>query len=332
MLIKLLRVLAVVALAVWPLVFSTIAQAIDDPDSDPSVSNIKGNVYLIEEDDLLIYGEYDIPYGDLPNVAADDAFIFRLIDTDNVTQLGAVLPFALFDSGYNIGAFGFYFSAADNISPGEAYTIRISQNPAHFTTPTSVDYVIPLSAYTSETTQEANQTELAVNIISAAQRIEDDHAGFDLLESSAGGTVLSDPTGETYFRGVIYGIQSMAPELFLVQVLDITTTDRTWTTAQFDTYQARFAGTWVGEGTDNTSSQFGVTAPTLMGFLFAMPLCIGGVILSSIKYKKAEPGFIAAAVFLILASLMGWMPTAIFATVYQIMAVYLAYIFFYARG
>ncbi len=330
MMSKLIKVLTILGFVAIPFVFSGLALAIDDPDSDPSVSNVKVNINLITAGDIVIYGDYNIPYASIPSVPADDAFIFRLLDTDNVTELGAIVPFVLFDSGYNKGAFGFYF--ASGVASGEAYTIRISQNPSQFDTPTSVDYVIPLSAYTSKSTQEDNQIELAINIIAMAQRLESYHTDYTLLESSAGGTVLSDPTGETYFRGAIYGIQAMAPALFLIQVLEFDTTERSWTTDQFDTYRERFDGTWVGTSVNATGSQFGITPQMLMGVIFALPLCLGAIILSSMKFKKAEPGFIAAAIFLILASLMGWMPTAIFAIIYQVMAIYLAYVWFYARG
>ena len=330
--IKLVRIFIILASIVFPLAMSTLVLAIDNPDSDPSVSNIRANTYLIEEGDVLIYGDYSLPYASLPDDPASDTFIFRLLDTDGETELGAKIPFVLFDNGYNKGVFGFYFSAADNLTWNETYFIRVSQNPAHFATPTSIDYVMSLSAYSSKTTQDDNQVELAINIIAMAERLESAHTDYTLLESSVGGTVLSDPTGETYFRGAIYGIQAMAPSLFQMQILNFDTDDRDWDTDQFDQYKERFDTTWVGDDVDTTSAQFGITPQMLMGVIFVLPICIGVIILSSIKYRKAEPGFIASAIFLSLGAVMGWLPAAIFATLYQAMAIYLAYLWFYARG
>jgi len=330
--IKLLKLAIVFICLALPFALSGLVLAIDDPGSDPTATQLKINRYLIEPGDVLIYGEYNIPYTSPPGEAADEAYIIRLLDADGATELGSVTPYVLFDNGYNEGAFGLYFSAADNLTWDESYTIRISQNPALFDTPSSTDYVLPLSAYTSKTTQDDNQTELAINIISLAQRLETAHSAYTLLEASAGGTVLSSPTGETYFRGAIYGIQLMAPSLFLVQVLEQDATDREWTTAQFDTYQRRFDGTWVGTDTANTSAQFGITDQMFLGALVILPLSIGSIVVSAVKYKKTEPGLVAASVFLIWGALMGWMPTAVFATAFQVMAVYLGYVWFYARG
>lgn len=330
--VKIIKAGVIFICIAMPLIFSSLALAIDNPDSDPSVSNVRANTYLIEEGDVLIYGDYNLPYASPPDDPASNAFIFRLLDTDGETELGAISPFVLFDNGYNEGVFGFYFSASDNLTWGEAYTIRISQNPALFTTPTSVDYLISLSVYSSKTTQDDNQVELTINIIAMAERLESAHTDYTLLESSVGGTVLSDPTGETYFRGAIYGLQAMAPSLFLIQILEFDRADREWTTDQFDEYEERFDDTWVGDGVDATATQFGITPQMLMGVLFVLPLCIGGIILSSMKYGKAEPGFIISAIFLTLGALMGWLPAAIFATLYQAMAIYLAYLWFYARG
>jgi len=54
-------------------------------------------------------------------------------------------------------------------------------------------------------------------------------------------------------------IQSMAPELFLVQVLDSQGTARDFTTEEFDAYQERFDSTWVGASENATADQFGIT-------------------------------------------------------------------------
>lgn len=328
----LIKVLTILAAVFAPFLFATYAFATDAPDSTPSISNIKANINLISSGDVLIYGEYDIPYVTPPDDGADETYSFRLIDTDGTTQLGAVVPFVQFDNGYNKGAFGFYFNPGDNLTTNKAYIIRITQNPAFFDDPQSYDYVIPGSAWTSKTTQEDNQIELAINIIAIAKALEQEYTDYDLLESSPGGTVLSSPTGENYFRGIIYGIQAMAPSLFLVQVYSFETGDRAWTTDQFDEYDARFEGTWIGTTTDNTSAQFGLDTSTLMLVIFGMPIIIGAVVVSAIKFKKVDPAYLVISVILILLQLMGWIDKALFATLFQLQALYIGYLWFYARS
>lgn len=328
---KLFRVVGVVLVPVVILLALVVPVfATNPPDSNPSVSDIKANVNLIETGDVLIYGQYNIPYADLPPDDASKTYAFSLMDTDSTTELGAVMPFPRFDSGYNEGGFGLYFSAADNLTVDQSYIIRISQNPAFFDSPQSYDYSMLLSAWTSANTSDDNQIELTLNIIALAEDLEAAHDE-TLLESSVGGTVLSDPVGETYFRGAIYGLQAMAPDLFLVQSLTWDTDDKDWETTEFDSYGTRFSGTFIGTAADNTSATFGLDTPTFMGLFFALPIILGAVVVSSIKFKKAEPGYLVAALVLILVALMGWVEIALFALVYQLMAMYIGYLWFYSR-
>ncbi len=326
----LFRLMAVSGCLIALLFISSPVLAVEEPSDTPTVSNIKVNRHLLEDDDVLIYGDYNIPYTSPPSTGADETYMFVLMDGENT--IGTMVPFTLMDNGYNKGVFSFYFTAADNLTWGVAYTIRISQNPAQFESPDYWDYSVSTSAYTSADTQETNQALLAGNVIAAAQRLESYFTDYTFLDSTAGGTVLSSPTGETYFRGAIYGIQAMAPDLFLVQTLNITLTSENRTTAQFDIYGNRLSDTWVGESENATATQFGVTTSAVFGFLFILPLCIGAVIVSSMKFARAEPGFIVAALFILLGGLMGWVSCAIFASTYQLFAIYLAYVWFYARG
>ena len=320
-------IMAIVATLLLPVALLAIAQ----PDSSPSLSNIKANRNLIEIDDRLIYGDYNIPYASPPSdFGADETYIFNLLNGD--TLLGSITPFAMLDNGYNKGVFAFYFPASVNLTWGEAYTIRIIQNPIHFDAPETFDTIISSSAYTSATSQAINQSQLTINLISAAERLEAYYTNDTFLDTAVGGTVLSSPTGETYFRGVIYGVQAMAPSLFLVQTLDLYTTDREWTTEQFDTYGERFEGNWVGTAENATANQFGVSGSMIMGMLIILPLCVGFVIVSSMKFHRAEPGFLVSALLITMGALMGWISAAAFALVYQLSAIYLAYVWFYARG
>lgn len=330
--LKIILSLHVISIALAaPFIFATVARAIDDPDSNPSVSNISINRNLRSDGDVLIYGDYSIPYADIPAVLATDAYLFQLRDEDG-NIVGTISPYSFMDNGYNEGGFSFYFSPSDNFTWGETYSIRICQNPAIFASPESWEYVIPYSAYTALEDQATNRIDMTTKIINMAQRLESYHTYYSFLESSASGTVLSSPTGETYFRGVIYGIQSMAPDLFLVQILDYEKEDREWTTEQFDEYDERFEGTWVGDAVNTTSNQFGQSKQFVMGLIAVLPLSLGCVIVSSMKFHKTEPGFVAVSVLLIMFGLMSWIHPALLASTYQVMGIYIGYLWFYSRG
>ena len=123
----------------------------------------------------------------------------------------------------------------------------------------------------------------------------------------------------------------MAPDLFNVQVLSYNTDYRTWTTDYSDNLTNRFDGTWVGAGANATAIQFGVTDQTAMG-LWPLGLCLGFIVLSSIKWRRAEPGLVAAAVVSLMGLLMGWLAPAVFAIIYQLLAMYVGYLLFLARS
>jgi len=318
------------------LVINNTAQAaIVAPDSPPSLAETFVNRNLVETGDRLFYALYDIPYATLPSVdsvtiPADLMFVFRLMSADGATELGTMTPFIYFDAGYNRGLISWYFPASANITWDVAYIIRISQNPTYFPSPEYVDVVLSLDAYTSETGQEDNQGELATNLYDMGQRLESE---YDVtLFQSSGSQMILTTEGEQYFRGAISGLQVLAPSLFLIQYPTATIVSENWTTEQFNTYQHRFDGTWVGTSENATAEQFGGTADVVFAFIIIVPICLGFIIFASLKYRRAEPGYLVAPLILTMGALLGWVPIALFATFYQLMAIYIAYLIFFARG
>jgi hypothetical protein len=324
--IKILAIVGMLGISFIPV----IVYAITDPTSPPSVSDVFVNRSLISDNDTCIYGRYLIPYTAIPDVNADETYTIRLIDTDNTTQKGAVKPFSYFNKGYNYGVFGLYFTS--NITWDTQYIIRISQNPAHFTSPVSYDYVMPSTAYSTETTQDANQVEMAGNILILANYLEQQYTAYTLIEGGPAGSILAAPQGETYFRGAIPGIQFMAPSLYLLSVTELDYTSTNWTSTQANTYEQRNQATWVGASENATATQFGLTRQTVLGIVLIIPLCLGAVLISTVKYKKSLVGLLCVSIFVIMGYDMGWLAAAIFATVHQMMAIYTAYVWFYSRG
>jgi len=325
-----IKITALLVFCLAPFLITAPVSAIDDPSGTPTVDNIGGYKNLIGDGDVLIFGEYNIPYADddIPPVPASSTYILRLLNSGGA-ELGRIAPRVFFDYGYNKGAFSFYFSTADNLTFGGIYTIRISQNPAYFDTPQSYDYVMSPSSWTTAETQEDNRVALTIAVISTAQRLEAEYTAYVLVESGLSGTVLSSPTGETYFRNVIYGIQVMAASLYLLQIMPYDIEEREYSVNT--TYENRY-GDWVETDVEATAAQFGMTAQAWMALVFALPACFGFIITSAKKFHKVEPGLLVSAVIILMTYMMGWMPAAIFASIYQIMGIYTAYVWFYARG
>ncbi len=323
----------VIALAIAASLFLVVtspALATAPPDGTPTISNVHVNRNLLTASDTLFYGDYYIPYTSPPNETAQDTYIFTV--RDSTGEIGATTPFVFFNLGYNWGVFSLYFS--DNVIDwtNNTYTVRISQSPANFASPQTWDYPVSVPSYTLKPLREDNQLEVEINILAAAQRLATHYPTYTLTEPSAGGTVLSSPSGTQYFRGSVYGIQAMAPSLFLVQVVDTTEAPRAWTTTQFDAYENRFNGTWIANDTARTSAQFGLSPTTLMAVIFTVPVCFGFILLSQIKFKRIEPGYVASFLIIIGMSLLGWFPRAVLACLLQLCAIYSSFILLWPKS
>jgi len=319
-----------VALSMALFLMPSPAFATDPPDSDPTITNVHANRNLVTNGDIVIYGLYNLPYTSLPDDGAGDTYIIRLVDTDGVTYIGAVTPYVYFDNGYNDGVFSLYFESGAVWET--QYIIRISQNPAFFTSPESWDYVISASDWSDETDQDDNQLEMAGNIIILANYLEQQYTAYTLLEGGPTGTILAAPQGETYFRGAIPGIQNMAPSLYLTSVATLDYSSTNWTLTQAEAYASRMETTDIGSAENATATQFGMTRQTILSLALIIPLCLGAMVITAAKYKKPLVGLLVSSVFITMGYNLGWVPPAIFATIFQLMAVYTSYVWFLARA
>lgn len=257
--------------------FPSVAYAdTDDPDSTPTIEEV--NVYrnLLEDGDRLIVVYANIPYGTPPSTDVTDTFIWQLVDTDNTTVLGTTVGYAFFNDGYGYNVYAFYFSAADNLTWGEQYIIRLKGNPAVFDNPPSYDYYISASDYTSLTTSADNKVALAATVIALATNLNSEW-GLDsdeyLTAEVEVGTVLS-LYGEAFFRGAIYGLQGLAPRAFSVSVGDIEAPDREWDEEYSENLTSQWSGTWIETAQEAGAALFGTTYD-LTSILLVLLLCVG---------------------------------------------------------
>lgn len=271
-----LVILSILTLVIAPPVLADPAL----PDSTPTFPRIYVNRSLIESGDFLLVAEYDLPYAVLPTDAANVNYIFELVDTDATTKLGAAeaYPYGAFDYGYNLGVVSFYFDAADAPTWGSNYILRVTTNPAKYSTLTSYDTTVPSIAYSTlgATATAAQQLELTTRLQTIIGDLTSEY-GVELISSQDAGMQLTS-YGESYFREAIPGLQSMAPLLFFVQNISYDTSTRTWGTSLGDTYKARLAGVdgIVGTADDNwiMASLVGVGDWLNIPFL----LLIGGIL------------------------------------------------------
>ncbi len=248
--------------------------ATSPPDSTPSMEDINVYRHLMETDDFLLIAKYNLPYATAPNASATQAYLFRLLDTDNVTSLLSNEAYAYSNNGYGYGVIAFYASAADAPTWGLNYNIQIIGKPTEFASASNVTWNYPVisGAYSRSSTQAGNQEALGDDILGIAQDLEDAWTAI-LLENSDVGLVLSS-TGRLYFKNSIPGLQVMAPGIFPIQINDPDYTAENWTNAQATTYRTRLSGTWVGDVYENVATLFGME----FHFLASIPLVIASVL------------------------------------------------------
>jgi len=291
-----------------------------DPDS-VTMGDKFANRNLIETGDALIYFTPAINYTSTPADAIDKTFTYQLIDTDNVTVLATRDAYNFVNDGYGENPVSFYFSAADNLTWAQEYTIRITGKPSVFDTPPIFNFPLSVGDFSSaNTTTLIQQAELTENLLGMARDLTISMAT-TLLEETDVGTVFSS-FGEELFRNVIPGLQAMAPSLFLVVIFQPDYTEREWDESQSENYTARQAGT-----TDRSAmAEFGSKMLNMDFSISAMlPLllvCVGLLVMSVKTSNSVSHGMLNSSAIVILATPIGWMPFAMMAVIGTFLAIY----------
>ena len=311
------------------LLLTSPVYAINKP-SSVSITDIHVNRNLLETGDMLVHAKYEVAYDSTPSETINDTFIFNVMDTDNTTVLGSVLPYPFDSNGFGEGIISFYFGASSAPTWGQAYCIRVAENPAYFASPDKYDSVMSSGDYTTLSTQADNREELRNKLITLAQELE---IAWDttLTTQSDVGTVLNT-TGAAYFRYAIVGLQSMCPEIFSVVVDDPEYDPRSWNVTQATTYENRFDGTWVGNAFSGFASMFGnidQQLSTSMIILIACGILIGG---SMLALGSPFPGLLMSAAVLPAGMMLGMFSYGMMAIIAISCALYIGYFWFFARS
>lgn len=293
------RVFTIIAVLLVCLTQTVPVLAAPAPPDDIDIINFYYNRHLYEADDFLLVVHYDIIYsGEYPDEPADDCFVFRLFDTDGTTELGQALPYPYANNGYGEGCVAFYFSAADAPTWNDSYVykLRVSGNPLQFASPPVYNFDIPTSAWSDETTQAGNQSQLANRIIEIAESLEIEWET-TLLSAQDAAIVLSS-YGEEYLRNAIYGLQLLCPSLFYLQSTSLDVTDREWDTSLSETYKTRLDGTWVMDSLEDGASLLHLPLPLLVGVAL-LAACVFLIWKSHQWWNTAMPGYVASGVLVI---------------------------------
>ena len=306
----LLVLLAVLLLPATPCYADT-----PDPDSTPTVEQI--NVYrnLRKTGDMLFIIYANIPYGTPPDLPVTQTFIWRLLNADNGTELGSTVGYAYNvgthdDDGYGYNVYSLYFTDDEvddlDIDWGTAYTVRLSGNPSAFDDPPIYNFTINAADYSSLTETADVKAELASRILTIAADLDIKWglaAVYSLLTEAEAGTVLSI-YGEAFFRGAIFGLQSLAPGVFSVVIRDFVVEDREWDPEYSENITGQWGGTWADTSIAAGKALFG-TEYDLLSVIMVLIMC-GGLLIGNI-YLTADHwnGLVDVAAFGVIAARLG---------------------------
>jgi len=310
----------------------TVPVLADDPPAPDNMQIESAGVFrhLVEEDDFLLVFHYNIHYdAEQPDTPANKLFTFRLLDTNGIDYLGAVVPYAYYNSGYDQGCSAFYFPAADAPEWEQAYVLRLAGNPEYFTEPPTANYTLNTSDYSQMETAEENQTLLGNYVLEIARLLENNWDVALLYEGDMG--MVLNSTGETYFRGSISALQIMAPQIFSIQVTSPDYSETEWTEEQGQSYEERFLGTWVGRGLESFGDMLHVKWNVITGIL-TLGAIVGLAIFCHWRYATTKPALIGGSCILLGGTVMGWVAPAIMAIITLFFAIFLGYNWFFRHG
>lgn len=150
----------------------SMAYAIDNPDSTPTIEDMDIYRNVLETGDMFILIKENTPYATPPSdYAYDDAYIWRLYDTDGTTELAQSTGYAYHENGYGYNVIGFYLDADDAPTWEQSYIIKLSGTPAAFESPESpptYTYNVELSDYSALTVTQEVLDAISVRVLDIA--------------------------------------------------------------------------------------------------------------------------------------------------------------------
>lgn len=285
---------------------SPVHAAMSNPDSTPTceISVWRNN---LETGDFTVLIYANIPYASPPTTPVTEAFVWRLIDTDGVTELGSTVGYVYKNNGYGYNVYTMYFSAAEvtalGITWGTGYTVRLSGNPAAFAAPPEYNYTIGAGDYSSMVDADDVEAEMTTFILNLAGDLDSKWglgASDSLLTDTEVGRVLSI-YGETFFRGAIYGIQAMVPRVFSAVVRNIDVDDRAWTDNYSGNLTGQWGGTWINTAQAAGKALFG-TSYDLLSVILMLGLSAGLLIANMSLTGDHWNGLIDVACFAVIGA------------------------------
>lgn len=304
------RVILSGILAVMAILALTIPVFALDPPTSMSIQSVRAFQGLVEPGDMLIVFHYRIVYASYTGItpSASETFIFRLFSPDGSTLLANSTPytFPYFETnGYGDGVSAFYFTDIPEAGWGQGYRINMLGVPAYYDPPQTFIYTMTTADYSTTAGQVDSRQDMYTYIISLCDTFRNFYPDYNLKSSTDSGEVLS-VYGEAYFRATIPGLQTLCPQLFIVQsyVPEKMPITPAYNMSLQETYTERLAGSDLMTGADRIGEYMGHISGMFVFGIFTFILCIGVCIFTMRKGWGLEPGLLVSAGLTICGSLL----------------------------
>ena len=302
--------------------------------------------HILEADDVLMVARYNVHYGNTseqPTSPIDLTFEFTYTDSvGNVTGNSTAYPF--FNFGYAKGLVAFYWAADDEDKPvwGDLGNVTITGTALFDSPPT--DTLVLTSADWASGEQPSTQREdlrqwllrqlifLEVNWNSWCVDSGYTYSQVSLTAIVSGGSYsVADARGEAYLGLTIPNITSMCNLLFMSQALAITHTERDWTLAQQELFEAIHADDPIGELGEVLAYTIGGIDAIWAFTIVTMAGCIAIIIICQAYWQKLNAGLLIAYVLILLATPEGLFQMGLMALFALIAVLYLSDIILTSR-
>lgn len=282
-----------------------------DPPTSSTIPSVMAFQDLAEPGDMTIVFHYRILYDSYTGFAATPAsmtFSFRLFSPDGSTLLAQATPYTFYyfeTYGYGNGVSAFYFDNATAPDWEGAYKINLLGISPYYDPPQTYTYTMTTADYSTATTQADSRLDMYTYIISVCDNFHGYYPTYNLKTSTDTGVVLS-VYGEAYFRAVVPGIQTLCPQLFIVQsyVPEKMPISPAYDVSLQETYKETLAGSDLMTGADRIGEYMGHISGMFVFGIITFILCIGTCIFTMRKGWGLEPGLLVSAGLTICGSLL----------------------------
>lgn len=211
-----MRVIRWLVPAVWAIMLSLAlaapVAAIGQPD-DLSIDGVYVYQNCRESGDQLYLVPYTIDYASVPAESAQEAYMLRLMDGDDV--VGYAYPYAYYNKGYGQGVVALYFSASEAPTWEGVYTMQLIGNPfADWAGGIPEDEVSSLDFDVWQDTElGVTKTIVGARVIEMALDLETAWSQ-DMVTIADDGKQVLTSYAAGYFINVIPNLYEIAPDIF----------------------------------------------------------------------------------------------------------------------